>query len=241
MRGGLGRTLLTAFLVLAILPLSAVTWYATGRERYDIQREVTAKLTSVSAIMETQIHHWIEHPTRIMALLAALPDTQESVHALVATASNNHSTIDPDIARETLYTQLHALQAHEPALLRLAVLDNQGQILVSTDISDLSTSSATTFTSEQFTCFQFITLDYVGDAGLIVNQPITAMGNDDEILGVLTGWLNPCDLVPMMQTASELETMGKVYLVDANGWALSLGEKITSPGIQAALSGENTE
>jgi len=76
MRGGLGRILLTAFLVLAILPLSAVTWYSTQRERYDIQREITAKLVSVSAMMETQVHRWVEHRTRAISLLAALPATQ---------------------------------------------------------------------------------------------------------------------------------------------------------------------
>jgi len=45
MRGGLGKTLLTAFLILAIVPLSTISWYATQRERHDIQREVTAKLS----------------------------------------------------------------------------------------------------------------------------------------------------------------------------------------------------
>ncbi|MFO7742875.1 MAG: hypothetical protein R6X31_11240, partial [Anaerolineae bacterium] len=52
MRGGLGRTLLTAFLILAIVPLSGLSWYATRRERRDIQREVTAKLSAIATMTE---------------------------------------------------------------------------------------------------------------------------------------------------------------------------------------------
>jgi len=86
MRGGLGRTLLTAFLVLAIVPLSLISWYATQRERYDIQREVTAKLASVATMMETQVRQWVENRQAALALVAALPATQESARVLAANA-----------------------------------------------------------------------------------------------------------------------------------------------------------
>ena len=84
MRGGLGRTLLTAFLILAIVPLSTISWYATQRERRDIQSEVTAKLSSAAAMMEAQVRQWVEVRIADLALLAALPATQESTTALVS-------------------------------------------------------------------------------------------------------------------------------------------------------------
>jgi hypothetical protein len=89
MRGGLGRTLLTAFLVLAIVPLSTITWYATQRERNDIQREVTAKLSSVAVMMETQVNQWVEYRAEGLALLATLPSTRESARALVASGAGD--------------------------------------------------------------------------------------------------------------------------------------------------------
>jgi signal transduction histidine kinase/HAMP domain-containing protein len=242
MRGGLGRTLLTAFLLLAIVPMIAITWYATQRERHDIEREVTAKLSSVSAMMKTQVHQWVEYRSRDLALLAALPTIQESVTVLVA-ADINHSdeaTADVDAALNTLQAQLHIL-AQDPAFHRLAVLDNAGQVLMSTDARDSSLPRTITPNYEQSVCLQSITLDYTQAPGLIVSQYITAPGNDGEILGTLIGWLNPCALTTRMQVASELETIGEIYLVDSNGMALLQGKKVTSPGIQTALSGKNTE
>ena len=86
MRGGLGRTLLTAFLVLAIVPLVTISWYASVRQRRDIQREVTAKLSSVAAMMEAQIRDWTERREASLGFLAALPSTAEGVELLTASA-----------------------------------------------------------------------------------------------------------------------------------------------------------
>ena len=240
MRGGLGRNLLTAFLILAIVPLITVAWYATQRERYDIQREVTAKLSSISTMMETQVRQWIEYRTNTLALVAALPATRESVSALLVAVSNDQATTDADAARDMLRGQLHTLQAQDMAFHYLAVLDNQGNVLVSSDTA-LATTPVTMLNPERSACLQAVTLDYIDDAGLVVSQPIAAVGDDGEIVGTLTGWLDPCSLVSGMQAASELETIGEIYLVDANGLALPQGQKMSSPGIEAALSGEDTE
>jgi signal transduction histidine kinase len=253
--------LLTAFLVLAIVPLSAITWYATQRERRDIQREVTAKLSSVATMMETQVSQWVEYRSGNLALLAALPTTQESVSTLVTNpaADSEHSTADASIAYDVLDARLRTLLAQDPAFYRLAVLDSAGCVLISTAAKDAPAAQTSTPVLEQVACLQTsslraepqaegstepsITLDSTDDTRLIISQPITSPGNDeneDEILGTLTGWLNLHDLVQIMQAVSELGETGEVYLVDANGIALSQGQKMTSPGIEAALSGANS-
>lgn len=241
MRGGLGRTLLTAFLVLAIVPLSAVTWYATQRERHDIQREITAKLSSVSAMMENQVRQWVEYRTRDLALLAALPITQQSVGALVTADGSGQSAVDAGAARDVLRDQLRALLVQDPAFRRLAVLDGADQVLVAIDVADLPVGLAILPAPEQSACLEAISLDQIENAGLMVGQRITAPKGDGKTLGTLTGWLNPCNLVPMMRAASELETIGEIYLVDANGMSLSHGREVVSPGIQAALTGGDAE
>ncbi|MFN3761813.1 MAG: hypothetical protein ACK4WK_01265, partial [Anaerolineae bacterium] len=70
MRGGLGRTILTAFLILAIGPLSVVSWYASTRHRQNIQEEVTGKLVALAALKEAQMSRWLEEQS------AALDDPQ---------------------------------------------------------------------------------------------------------------------------------------------------------------------
>ena len=59
MRGGLGRTLLTTFLILAILPLALVGWYAVRQNSLNLQNEVTHKLAVIAALKAQDLQVWI--------------------------------------------------------------------------------------------------------------------------------------------------------------------------------------
>ena len=243
MRGGLGKNLLTAFLILAILPLIASSWYATTRERRDIQREVTAKLSSTAAMMEGQVHQWINHRIAALAFLAALPDTQGNVSTLTSNSSAGlgHSTAGVDAARDTLRAYSRAILEQDPAFRRLDVLDGEGRVLVSTDpkIEGSLVEQPLQLESGQTSSLQFITLDLDADAGLVVTKRVTSQ--DGETCGLLTGWLDLSSLAASMQAVNELGKTGEIYLVDTNGMALPQGQVGISPGIEAALSGEDEE
>ncbi|MEA3340581.1 MAG: hypothetical protein U9R15_11495, partial [Chloroflexota bacterium] len=133
----MGRTLLTAFLILAIIPLSAISWYATLRGRQDIQREVTAKLSAVAALMGTQLRRCTERCAADLALVAALPVTQENVNVLLTdpsfTIEGQRSGVGTDPARDALRAQLQTMLSQTPSFQRLVVLDSEGKVLVSTD------------------------------------------------------------------------------------------------------------
>ena len=233
MRGGLGRTLLTAFLVLAIVPLSTISWYATQRGRYDIQREVTAKLSSVAAMMEAQVSQYVTCRSVEIAVLAGMPTIQADVRALSAAT-------DDVTARKSLRAQLRVLLAQDRAFLRLDVLDSAGRLLASSDPQIEVSSVGQVFplpltpTATQYP----ITLDPTGSTALLITNPI-----DDEKtgehLGLLVGRLTLNALVLTMQRIGGLGSTGEIYLVDANGMALPLGRSVTSPGIEAALEGRN--
>lgn len=247
MRGGLGRTLLTAFLILAIVPLSTISWYATQRERRDIQSEVTAKLSSAAAMMEAQVRQWVEVRIADLALLAALPATQESTTALVSADHSRRDATGASTAHDLLRAQLHALLAQDPAFRRLAVLDSEGWVLVSTDPQTESSSTdepsptrqKVTLDPEQTSILRCMTIDPASDAGMVVIQRIA--GPDDGTLGLVAGWLNMGDLVQTMETVNGLGETGEIYLVDSSGTALPQGQTVASSGIRAALSGVNSE
>jgi len=241
MRGGLGRTLLTAFLILAIVPLSTISWYATTRERHDLQREVTAKLSAVAAVMETQVHRWAEARVAPLAFLATNPTTRENVTLLSANAAepSTGSGQSASAARDALRTQLRAVLEQNPAFRRLAVLNGEGRVLVSTDPQTEGSlaEQGIPLEPEQASSLQFITLDPTADVGLVITQRIT----DPPHPLWLIGWLNLSDLAAGLQTVSELGKTGEIYLVDASGMALPQGQTVASLGIEAALAGENTE
>ncbi len=61
MRGGLGRTLLTAFLILTILPLALIGGYAAQNNRRNLQEEVKSKLQAVAALKGEELQRWFGH------------------------------------------------------------------------------------------------------------------------------------------------------------------------------------
>ncbi len=211
MRGGLGRTLLTAFLILAIIPLSAISWYATIRGRQDIQREVTAKLSAVAVMIGAQLSRCTERCTADLALVADLSVTQENVDALLT------GSVGADQAGDALRAQLQTLLSQTPSFRRLAVLDSEGKVLVSTDPRtenaqiELQLDSTAPISSEGS--------EADGGGVLILVQTIT--GQDDEVLGLLAGWLNLSDLVADLQAASDLGEVCGIYLVDSTGAVLT--------------------
>lgn len=60
MRGGLGRTLLSAFLVLTILPLALVGWYAVHQNRRNSLQDMESRLRAVAALKAQQLRQWVE-------------------------------------------------------------------------------------------------------------------------------------------------------------------------------------
>ncbi len=240
MRGGLGRTLLTAFLILAIVPLSAISWYATVRERHDIQREVTAELAAV----EVQGHQWVERRTASLAFLAVLPATRENVNTLVAAPGASESTASARstaAARDALYLQLQSLLSQDSTFRSLAVLDSEGDVLVSAGSMGVESLSGQMPALEagREVAFQPTPFYADADAGLIATRRI--VDQDGETVGWLAGWLSLNGLIADLRAVSSLGETGEIYLVDASGMALPQGREVSSPGIDSALAGGQAE
>ena len=60
MRGGLGRTLLTAFLTLAIVPLALVGWYALQQNQQYLEAVAANKLVTIAALQAVVIEREVE-------------------------------------------------------------------------------------------------------------------------------------------------------------------------------------
>jgi signal transduction histidine kinase len=236
MRGGLGRTLLTAFLILAIVPLSTLSWYATRRERRDIQREVTAKLSSVATMMEAQVRQWTEGRVQSLRILAAVPSVREDTAALASSSDRAEAKLEEGIA---LQTQLNALLEQDGAFYYLTLLDREGQVLVSTGSPEGSFSEPMTAFLDQDAVFRFTSFDSTVGLRAIATQQVTSLAGQP--VGVLVGWLDLADLSSQLGAASELGDGGEVYLVDANRMTIPQGEPMSSVGIETALSGQQRE
>jgi signal transduction histidine kinase/HAMP domain-containing protein len=256
MRGGLGRTLLTAFLVLAIVPLSTVSWYATRRERRDIQREVTAKLSSVAAIMEGRVRQWTESHLSSLRIVACMPSTRESAAAVVSAAELQQPPPSAGAAREALRDQLSALLSQDEAFRSLALLDLGGQVLVSVgDGVTWADEGAMDALLREGSGVRIASLDGSaeggqGTGGAFVSQEVVSL--EGERVGVLVGWLDLEGLSSQLLVWEGVSAEGarpsrdagsEIYLVDGSGNALPPREEgaVSSAGIEAALSGQQRQ
>ena len=70
MRGGLGKTLLIAFLLLAIVPLSLLALFTYNQIERDTQAKVGSWLEGVGALKEAHLVDWLESRERVLALSA---------------------------------------------------------------------------------------------------------------------------------------------------------------------------
>jgi signal transduction histidine kinase len=70
MRGGLGRILLTAFMLLAIVPLSVVSYLAISRVQMDMRQAAVDNLARVATSSAAQLQAWLRAQQHGLALLA---------------------------------------------------------------------------------------------------------------------------------------------------------------------------
>ncbi len=217
MRGGLGRTILTAFLVLAILPLSIVSWYASNRHRQNIQEAVTDKLVTIAALKETQMSRWVE------GHVAAL------------------ST--PELTAEVLDAEAHASPGLRDQLARLAgrrgfsdlgLVGPDGRVEWAGNPAREGSLVPLPQPGRPFAVFS--RLDLANQGELLVVVPM-----DSARWPWLAAWLPVEGLVPILEERAGLGNTGEAYVVDRSGIACPQGRRLESPAILAALRGEAGE
>ena len=124
MRGGLGRTLLTAFLILTILPLALTVGYAVQQNRQNIQQEVEGKLLSVATLEADSLQQWLYDMRALLLLAVSLDDD-------IVTSSSD----------ATYWAWWTKLAEQLPDLAGVVVWDQKQHILWSTGDACLSISA----------------------------------------------------------------------------------------------------
>ncbi len=222
MRGGLGRTLLTAFLVMAIVPLSIVSWYATNRSRLNIQQEVIEKLTSVAVLKETQISRWVEE--RVAEWTA--PTTQTEVAAVLRIANT-----DAQAARLRLIEL-----ADRYNVVDLGLLNSRGEVVQAAD-ETWEGESLPVHNERVSRDEPWVARTRLGDrvgSGVVLIVPLED-GGSWPYLAVCIG---PEALTRILGETAGLGQTGGIFLVDQEGMALPQGQQISSALITAALQGQ---
>jgi signal transduction histidine kinase len=111
MRGGLGKTLLIAFLLLTIVPLSLLAVLTYSQIRHDTRHKLVTSLETMAALKEAHLLDWVRGYEHQLSLFAGALEQ------------------DADLA-----SQLAVFLDDDPALMALSLVDaSTGDVLASTD------------------------------------------------------------------------------------------------------------
>ena len=215
MRGGLGRTILTAFLVLAIVPLSVISWYASTRHRQNIQEEVTGKLVTIAALKEAQITRWLEDQTSILDA----PDFQDAV--LQAAGRG------PEGIRSSL-----AALASQEGLKDLALVGPHGRVEWAGDASWEGASVLLPSGLRSLTVQ--VSLNPSRQGEIVLTRPLNSSR-----WPYIAARLTEEGLVHVLEERAGLGETGEAYVVDRWGFACPQNRRVTGPAIEAALAGQD--
>jgi signal transduction histidine kinase/HAMP domain-containing protein len=225
-RGGLGRTLLTTLLVLAVVPLSIVSWYATQRGRLNIQEEVAEKLASIADLKETQISRWVE----VEASILAEPQFESQMNLALEAAETK-----PEEAQARL-----AAVAEQWGMSDLCLVSPEGQVRLASDAAWEGDWLTLPQEPRQGTSAEPVqtSLDLDEQARLVLISSF--VGNDTRwpYVGarVPTG-----ELTRILEETAGLGETGEVYLVSQSGVALPQGRRLSGRAVQAAIQRQHAE
>lgn len=191
MRGGLGKTLLIAFLLLTIVPLSLLAFLTYNRIRHDTRENLVASLETMVTLKEAHLVDAVESYERALMLLADIPD----------------SGLDQG-------TWLAAVQANDPALAALLVMDlDTGELLATAGSVRVDAQALQSQVGEE--------------PGLVVaplaagtDRPVLAITHvrEDRLLVALLDWEAVRQIVTAYRSPEEV---GETYLVTKEGWVLT--------------------
>ena len=119
------------FLLLALVPLSVVSYVAYNIGEETLRRDVLDHLSTTAILKEDEINRWIADKKRSTRLLAQAPIVRQYSGPLLA-----ESEADPEflLAYEVLGDYLAAVLAEEPDFLEVFILtDVGGKVVLSTN------------------------------------------------------------------------------------------------------------
>jgi len=244
MRGGLGRTLLAAFLILAIVPMSTISFIAINRTRQNMRQELMARLTAVTTLKETQIQQWITEQSRSLAVLSSQPDVQQAAMTLL---TEYPASAAYDTAYTNLYDDLRAELAQDASFAAFTLLrEDSDEPLLEVIAPHKQVSTDTTWQQVPLTSDdRHISPKPVAPT---LNVTHSIPGPEGGSMSLLVGCLDLTALEQIMTESPEMGETGETYLVTPAGQSipdLATGDDtplavfLHSQGIDAALAGHS--
>jgi signal transduction histidine kinase len=191
MRGGLGKTLLIAFLLLTIVPLSLLGFLTYNQIQHDTRERLVASLETMVALKEAHLVDRVENYQRALILLADAPGP-----------GSDHAA------------RLAAIQANDPALSALILMDpDTGDVLAIAGSARAEAHALQSLVTAEPGLV-------VAPPAAGSDQPVLAITHvwANRLLVALLDWEAPRQIVTAFDGPGE---EGGTYLVTEEGWVLT--------------------
>jgi signal transduction histidine kinase len=223
MRGGLGKTLLLAFLLLAIVPLSLMAFLTYHQIQRVTRQKLIGSLETMVALKEAHLVDFVRGYERELALLArasgleggdlGVPLSASSQPG--ASGSSNEDAVDT--VAQVLMGYLEGFQATDPTLTGLVLLDaGGGDLIASATTPDLDSEIGRRLLQPLAAGQRLLVVPDEGVDG----QPLVAVGHTWDG-GHLVGLLSWDSLRRVVTGSEALEGGVKISLITANGLMVS--------------------
>ncbi len=217
-RGGLTRTLLFAFLPMAIGPLLTLVIAGVFFFWQITQDQAINQLDQVAVLKEREIGRWLHDRDLDLAVLVSDPFFRQDVASLLDEATSTASY-------SNLLTRLENFHRQKTSFVELALLDAEDlehdlvQVIVSTSLSHQEQETHSYDDDDYFPqvvrglFLRPLELDpQLGTLTLLIGRPVS--DEDGQVVGMLVGRIDLSDLDLMMLERAGLGATGETYLVN---------------------------
>lgn len=236
-----------AFLALAVIFLGATLGAILPYSRALVVRRTAAQLDIVADLKTAEIHHWL-HVGEEVALLISGPQWVED-H--LSDLSAIQDEVNSQTAYAHLYAELEAMVGIHSYVRAISLLHPvSGQVVLSSDLTlEGREWENTDYFQEGRQALYVSPVAYsIGREAPVLTIGAPVQSTDGELLVVIAAEMDLADLEDTLSSRAGLGQTGRVYLVDAYGYYITvppgvptgpLGAKAESEGARRALEGQD--
>ena len=238
--------LLLYFILLAVLPVLATSYFALGRARTQSMDQVTAQLASVADLKHEQIDTWLSANELALDILLSNATVRGQLLDLVTLPAQAETQAE---VNALLDEAIHATQGKEAQVRAFFVYDVGGQIVAASNSVLIGRSVQAQPYFRSSLEGNYIQVPYYelrnNELAMAITRPLR---QDGQIVGVLAAQLEVSALGRIMTREASLGQTGETYLVSIhNNYLLTpsrfegypLTRAYHSDGIDQALQGKN--
>jgi GAF domain-containing protein/HAMP domain-containing protein len=243
-RQGLSRTLLLWFLLLPIASLLIGGLIITSLALKNARQAAINRLSSIATLKQSEIEGWITSQQEELALIIATPWVKSKLLYALGAETRNALVV---ATQDQLQEYFAVLTGQGGSFEELFLLDASGQVLLSSDLSQVGVSHAQQayFVKGQVGPYLHppnYSL-YTAAPSMLVAQPVKDI--DGRVCGVLVGRLNWEKIAHVMGENAGLGQTGEAYLVNSAKLlltpprfeqGLSLGQELRTTGVEQGLA-----